>query len=385
MVIILYDTPQSRKLFYPFSLTRPLADIRYGILTNRERWEKITNTKVYTLSEDYLSEDIPEAELYLYVDAQTMPTEEQINQLLGLGMHEICCNDDFSNIIAFKEKKLYASAQSIALGNNNRYRISKSVKFLPHSWYLFQSNEQAIRTDLKILAKGRISETIHPSNIVFGKQNIFIEEGASIRGCTINAEDGLVYIGRNALVMEGTNIRGTVAICNSATVKMGTKIYTGTTIGPYCVAGGEIKNSIMMAYSNKAHEGYLGDSVIGEWCNLGAGTSNSNLKNTAGEVKMWSEVDGDFVKVGKKAGLMMGDYSRSAINTSFNTGTVVGICCNVFDRNFLPKHISSFSWGIERYDLDRALADIERWKEMKGKILDEKEKELIKYLFNMIK
>jgi UDP-N-acetylglucosamine diphosphorylase/glucosamine-1-phosphate N-acetyltransferase len=187
--------------------------------------------------------------------------------------------------------------------------------------------------------------------------------------------------------MEGSLVRGPFALCEGATVKLGTKIYGSTTIGPYSIAGGEIKNSVIFGYSNKGHDGYLGDAVIGEWCNLGAGTSNSNLKNNASEVKAWDETTGQYIPAGNKCGLLMGDYSRSAINTSFNTGTVVGVCCNVFGEGLTPKHIPSFSWGYGNepaYQLEKALRDIASWKRFKGQTLTDAEIKDLKYIFEKL-
>ena len=200
--------------------------------------------------------------------------------------------------------------------------------------------------------------------------------------CTINASTGPVYIGKNAEVMEGCMIRGPFAMGEGACLKMGTKVYGATTLGPRCIVGGEIKNSVLFGYSNKAHDGYLGDSVIGEWCNLGAGTTNSNLKNTASEVKIWTP-NGEM-KAGNKCGVMMGDYSRTAVNTSINTGTVIGVCCNVFGAGLTPKYIPSFCWGsegVKRYDIEKIFPDIEGWKKLKGQTMNDNEKSILKYVF----
>jgi UDP-N-acetylglucosamine diphosphorylase/glucosamine-1-phosphate N-acetyltransferase len=215
-----------------------------------------------------------------------------------------------------------------------------------------------------------------------GDENIFLEKGAVVEHCILNATAGPIYIGKNAQVLEGCMIRGAFALCEGAILKMGSKVYGATTIGPFCTAAGEIKNAVMFGYSNKAHDGYLGDSVIGEWCNLGAGTTNSNVKNTAGEVKVWSNRDNDFLPVGLKCGLLMGDYSRAAINTSFNTGTVVGVCCNVFGEYFPPKRVSNFTWGKERYTFAKVLKDISNWKKLKGMTLTVQEIEQLEQLYN---
>jgi UDP-N-acetylglucosamine diphosphorylase/glucosamine-1-phosphate N-acetyltransferase len=213
---------------------------------------------------------------------------------------------------------------------------------------------------------------------------VFIEEGAKVAASILNATDGPIYIGKGATIMEGCLIRGPFVLGEGATLKMGTKIYGGTTVGPFSVAGGEIKNSIIGAFSNKAHDGYLGDSVIGEWCNLGAGTSNSNVKNNGSEVRVWNYLHDDYIKAGQKAGVIMGDYTRTAINTSINTGTVMGVCCNVFGEGFPAKVIPNFSWGLKdilRYELDKAILDVANWKKMKNKTLTPEEQGVLKHIF----
>lgn len=259
---------------------------------------------------------------------------------------------------------------------------------IKYPWDIFLQNEKQIREDFKAVTAGRISAPIPPTVQAVHPDNIFIEPGARVSYCIINAENGPVYIGKNAEIMEGALIRGPFALCEGSVVKMGAKIYGATTIGPHCIVGGEIKNSVIFGYSNKAHDGYLGDSVIGEWCNLGAGTSNSNLKNTAAEIKIWSDAEKDFINAGiSKCGLLMGDYSRAAINTSFNTGTMVGICANVFGEGLTPKFIPSFNWGAntqEKYDFDRAVKDISNWKKLKGHDVTEKEKTQLRLIFDKI-
>jgi UDP-N-acetylglucosamine diphosphorylase/glucosamine-1-phosphate N-acetyltransferase len=258
----------------------------------------------------------------------------------------------------------------------------KETKQINASFDIVRLNDWALRQDFALITKDRTSQPISSTNKIIAPENIFIEEGAKVEYAIINASAGLVYIGKNAEIMEGSMIRGPFALCEGAIVKMGAKIYGATTIGPYSVAGGEIKNSVIFGYSNKAHDGYLGDSVLGEWCNLGAGTTNSNVKNTAGEVKLWNHVTKSYDGVGMKAGLLMGDYSRAAINTSFNTGTVVGICCNIFGEGFPPKYIPDFTWGTERYGFEKAIKDITNWKKLKGKELTEQETNILKILYN---
>ena len=236
-----------------------------------------------------------------------------------------------------------------------------------------------------MLTSNRVSTAIPGSVVAINPNNIFVEEGARLQHCMLHATDGPIYIGKNAEVMEGSYIRGPFALCEGAVVKMGARIYGATTIGPYSVVGGEIKNSVIFGYSNKAHDGYLGDSVIGEWCNLGAGTSNSNLKNNASEVRVWHQAQQDYIRAGLKCGLLMGDYSRCAINTSFNTGTVIGICSNIHGDGMPPKHVPNFSWGnqsVSRYDFEKAMSDIANWKKLKNQDVTDDEVNQLRYIFD---
>ncbi len=326
----------SKATLLPFSLTRHVADIRIGILTIREKWQALSHEIEFVDSAQ---------EAVLTIDAAAIPNLENYQQLVT--------------------------------GN-----ISYDDRKLQYPWQISQWNEWAIRKDFKILTADKKSSAIPPTVKIISPETVFIEEGAVLNYCIINANTGPVYIGKNAEIMEGVLIRGPVAICEGAIIKMGTKIYPGTTIGPYCIAGGEIKNSMMFSYSNKAHDGYLGDSVIGEWCNLGAGTSNSNLKNTGGNVRYKLSEKLDCIEVGTKAGLLMGDYSRAAINTSFNTGSVVGVCCNIFSERNPPVFIPNFTWANEKYILEKAFCDIDNWKKMKGQAITEAEKNILQQLYN---
>ena len=333
---IFLDDSQCREQLFPFTHTRHLADIRIGILTIRGKWEQLTGKTIYTSIIDKDNID-------LIINANIIPTAKNYQAIL---------------------------AQKPA-----------DIKILEYPWHIFQYNDWAIRQDFELLTSNKISRPVSKTNKCMDESNIFIEEGALVEHCTINASTGPVYIGKHVTIMEGNMIRGPFAICEGATLKMGSKVYGATTIGPFCIAGGEIKNSMMFGYSNKAHDGYLGDSVIGEWCNLGAGTSNSNIKNTAGEVKYRTHDKMEAIVAGNKGGLLMGDYSRAAINTSFNTGTVVGVCCNIFDRHFPEKYVADFSWGNERYDFDKAIRDIDNWKKLKNQAISENEKQLLHQLY----
>lgn len=327
---------------YPFTATRSAADIRIGILTIREKWAFIFDVLGYSANEQSIT-----------LSANIIPTKKYVELL----------------------RHTNEAAVTVVHGTDE-------VKTLQHSWNIFQFNDWALRKDFELITNGRASQPISSTNKVINPENIFIEEGAKVEYSILNASTGPIYIGKNAEVMEGCMIRGGFALCEGAILKMGSKIYGATTIGPFCVAAGEIKNSILFAYSNKAHDGYLGDSVIGEWCNLGAGTTNSNVKNTAGDVKVRNGLDKEYTSVGLKCGLLMGDYSRAAINTSFNTGTVVGVCCNIFTDGFPPKYIPDFTWGNERYSSEKALQDIDNWKKLKGKSITQTEKEILNELYN---
>jgi UDP-N-acetylglucosamine diphosphorylase / glucose-1-phosphate thymidylyltransferase / UDP-N-acetylgalactosamine diphosphorylase / glucosamine-1-phosphate N-acetyltransferase / galactosamine-1-phosphate N-acetyltransferase len=298
-------------------------------------------------------------------------------------------------ILTLREKwELAGSPDSKGAANSTAAGILSLAQRIKYPWDIFRLNGEAISADFEALTDGRRSLPIPPTVQAISPDNIFIEEGASIQHCILNASTGPIYIGRNAEIMEGATIRGPFALCHGATVKMGAKIYGATTIGPHSIVGGEIKNSVIFGYSNKGHDGYLGDSVIGEWCNLGAGTSNSNLRNNAGEVKVWNERTKQFIPAGHKCGLLMGDYSRSSINTSFNTGTVVGVCCSIIAGPLTSKYIPSFSWGqIDRsgsvrqetsfgkYEFDLAIRDIGNWKKLKGQSLTEQEIQTLRAVF----
>lgn len=343
MAVILYDH-HCREGLYPFTETRHVADIRVGIFTIREKWEQLLKQQVILSreAEKQQHDDI-------LIPADFLPVQEDYIQIME----------------AFK----------------NGETLSEEFRRLKYPWNIYEFNAWAIQSDIYILMNKARPQLISETNRIVGKGVVYAEEGVKMEHCIINTEGGSVFIGRNALVMEGALLRGPVAIGEGAVIKMGACLYGGTTIGPYCVAGGEIKNSILMEYSNKAHEGYLGDSVIGAWCNLGAGTSNSNVKNNAGTVSYLLNDEASPFPVGVKAGLIMGDFSRSAINTSFNTGTIIGVSCNIFGRDFPLKNMPSFTWGNEKYLLEKALTDIANWKGLRNMKLTEEETVNLQHLY----
>ena len=374
---------------YPFTLTRQIQDIRVGILTIREKWEILLGLPSFDRNEDDYKdldrsvtiEDAASDGVCLMIHSNVLPSPKLIKAIRNLKNGEFISVNDNAGIVFRFTKKEISEKHKIAVTKS--ISVKEDVKTIQYPWDIFRLNDWAIRQDFELLTKKRKSQSVPKSNKVIDPENIFLEKGAIVQHSTLNASAGPVYIGKNAEVMEGAIIRGPFALGEGACLKMGAKVYGATSIGPYCIAGGEIKNSVLFGYSNKAHDGYLGDSVIGEWCNIGAGTTNSNLKNNAGEVKVWTPKG--LVSAGMKCGVMMGDYSRTAINTSINTGTVIGVCCNVFGNGLTPKYIPNFSWGsegVKRYEFEKALQDIEGWKKLKDQAVTENEKSILKYIFN---
>lgn len=371
---------------HPFTYTRHIQDIRIGILTIREKWEKYFKTRSADKWQGYYLDDTGSVKIekgdakqdQLLIHANVLPTKAIINKVRKLKNGEVLTSANEGAIAYRFSGKEVLGENKIKI--NTSVEFKNDVKAIHYPWEIFQLNDWAIREDFEQLTAGRKSRPISKTNKVTKPSQVFIEPGVKLENCIMNAADGPIYIGKNATIMEGSMLKGPIAICEGAVVKMGTRIYGATTIGPYCTVGGEVKNSVLFGYSNKAHDGYLGDSVLGEWCNLGAGTTNSNVKNNAGEVKYCVDADKKEMSAGTKGGLMMGDYSKAAINTSFNTGTVVGVCCNIIAPGLTPKLIPNFSWGadgITRYKLDKALVDIDNWKKLKGLSISDREKQIL--------
>lgn len=355
MNYILFDGNVRNQLL-PFTFTRPVADIRIGILTIREKWEYLLGFTTTTVTEDYLSEKYPflELERNILINASFLPSENLVNIIKGLQENQAVFYDD--EPIAFftseGQEVDFDSFDIIQYEHNDILRIK-------HTWDIFSKNGEAITRDFEMLKKSKSSQPI-PENIwTKNPENIFIEEGAQIEFCTLNASEGPIYIGKDTEIMEGAMVRGPFALCEHSTLKMGAKIYSNTTIGPHCKIGGEVNNAVIFGYSNKGHDGFLGNSVLGEWCNLGADTNNSNLKNNYAEVRLWDYETEGFSKTGLQfCGLMMGDHSKCGINTMFNTGTVVGVSANIFGSGFPRNFVPSFSWGgsggFTTYKTDKA-------------------------------
>lgn len=342
MNYILFDGP-SRNNLLPFTFTRPVADIRVGILTIREKWEQYLGSTTTTITEDYLSDKYPMVEMdeNVLINSSYLPNAELTEMIKGLGENQaIFKNED---VIAFYTQN---AQDDIDFESFSAIEYDDEILKIEHTWDIFSKNGAAIEDDFELLTQGRQSQPIPRSNNVISGHNIFIEEGAKLEFAILNASSGPIYIGKDAEVMEGSMIRGPFALCDHATVKLGAKIYGPTTVGPHSKVGGEINNSVIFGYSNKGHDGFLGNSVLGEWCNLGADTNNSNLKNNYAEVRLWDYNTETFAKTGLQfCGLMMGDHSKCGINTMFNTGTVVGVSANIFGSGFPRNFIPSFSWG----------------------------------------
>ncbi|WP_431135243.1 GlmU family protein [Psychroserpens mesophilus] len=342
MNYILFDGP-SRNNLLPFTFTRPVAEIRVGILTIREKWEKFLNSTTTTLTEDYLSEKYPmvEMDVNVMINASYLPNNELVAMVKNLKDNQAIFKDE--DVIAFFSKE---TQNEVDFDTYEAIEYDKDLIKIEHTWDIFSKNGAAIRDDFELVTHNRKSQPIPDSNNCINKQHIFIEEGAKLEFTTLNASSGPIYIGKDAEIMEGSIVRGPFALCEHATLKLGAKIYGPTTVGPHSKVGGEVNNSVLFGYSNKGHDGFLGNSVLGEWCNLGADTNNSNLKNNYAEVRLWNYETQGFARTGLQfCGLMMGDHSKCGINTMFNTGTVVGVSANIFGSGFPRNFVPSFSWG----------------------------------------
>jgi len=342
MNYILFDGP-SRNNLLPFTFTRPVAEIRVGILTIREKWEKHLGFTTTTLTEEYLSEKYPMVEMdsNVMINASYLPNKELVAIIKNLEENQAVFKDE--DVIAFFSKD---TQDEVNFDTYEAIEFDADLIKIGQTWDIFSKNGEAIQEDFELLTQDRKSQPIPDSNKCINAQNIFIEEGAKLEFATLNASFGPIYIGKDAEIMEGSLVRGPLALCEHATLKLGAKIYGPTTVGPHSKVGGEVNNSVLFGYSNKGHDGFLGNSVLGEWCNLGADTNNSNLKNNYAEVRLWNYETQGFARTGLQfCGLMMGDHSKCGINTMFNTGTVVGVSANIFGSGFPRNFVPSFSWG----------------------------------------
>lgn len=384
MQVILFDT-NDRNTLYPFTAIRPVAAIRTGILTAIERVEKVFGEEAGYLCPSYLQTKYPfkEAPAYLYIDAKLILSNNLLNALKSLSLAQGLIYQ--GRIIAVRtSKKLDFGFTIEDCTELNWIEWTNPINLLEYPFQITQWNASTISEDYLTKTAGRRSAPLSTTNQVIGAEHIFIEEGAIVEHCILNASAGPIYIGNNSLVMEGAMIRGPFAALEQSVVKMGAKIYGATTVGQKCTVGGEIKNTVFFDYSNKAHDGYLGDAVIGTWCNIGAGASCSNIKNTAGEVKIWNQPLHQWISAGNKCGVLLGDYTRVAINSSLTTGLVSGVCSNILTAGLSAKYIADFTWNIhtgEKYHFEKAARDIDNWMQLKQQEFSAADRTILQHIY----
>ncbi len=388
MGIILFDGA-ARETLLPLTFTRPVADLCIGMLTIAEKWQKYLNQTTSFLTIDYLQKKFPVtiAEQNLLIDGSVCPDEKLLEAIENLKEGEMLKQNGF--LIAAKVAG--SDVTTFQTANASFRAINYTSKFVrliyPEDFFI--QNQTELRKDFDLLTKGKTSSTISSTNTILG-EDFFAEEGAVAECATFNTRLGPVYLSKNSEVLEGANIRGSFFLGEHSLIKMGAKIYGGTTVGPHCTIGGEVKNAVIWGYSSKGHEGYLGNSVLGEWCNIGADSNNSNLKNTYADVKLWDYPTQKLRDTGLQfCGLVMADHAKCGINTMFNTGTVVGVNSNIFGAGYPPKFVPDFSWGgiesTETYAINKALATTKRVFERKSRIFDETEAEILKHIFELTK
>ena len=386
MNYILFDGP-SRNALLPFTFTRPVADILIGIMTIRQKWELYLGSTTTTLTEEYLSEKYPmvELEVNVMINASYLPNAVLAEMVGNLEPNQAIFKGD--EVIAFYTND---EQEEVDFDSYEIIEYNDDCLTVQHTWDIFAKNDAAIRADFEFLTEDRTSQPIPKSVNVIAPENIFIEQGAKLEYVTLNASTGPIYIGKDAEIMEGSVIRGPFALCDHAQVKLAAKIYGATTVGPHSRVGGEVNNSVLFGYSNKGHDGFLGNSVLGEWCNIGADSNNSNLKNNYEEVKLWSYETEGFAKTGLQfCGLMMGDHSKCGINTMFNTGTVVGVSANIFGSGFPRNFVPSFSWGgaagFTTYITKKAFETARLVMSRRNMEFDEREAAILEHVFEEAK
>ena len=386
---ILFDTQNSWEQLLPLTFTRPISELRIGILTIKEKWEKFLGSSCSYSTQAYLQEKFEcriESDNIL-INAAILPDHELIEKISSLKNNQALYKDNI--LLAARlnagKSELFTSE---SLKEFEKHEWNKDILTICFPWDIFRLNEKALISDFELITKGRKSSRLSNTNNILNGEKIFVEDGAIIEFSTLNASTGPIYIGRKAEIMEGSLVRGPFALCEESILKLGAKIYGATTIGPHSKIGGEVNNSIIIGYSNKAHDGFLGNSILGEWCNIGADSNNSNLKNNYTEVKMWSYIKKGFIPTGLQfCGLVMGDHSKCGINTMFNTGTVVGVSANIFGAGYPRNFIPSFSWGgvsgLAVFPLDKAFEVSERVLSRKHIPFEEKDKKILENVFNL--
>ena len=387
MKFILFEDREISSFLKPFTFTRPIANIRIGIFTMGERWKKLLNSDVEICGFGGTTVLFPISNHNsnaILINSAWIPTSGEVAlvEKLQVGDSIICGNTVLAahlhSLDSYRENGFFEKT------NGNNIEI-ESAELIKRPWEIFSKNGKILRSDFDIIKSTKKSEEIiDVHTIVYGKDSIFLEEGVDIKAAILNASEGPIYLGKDAQIQEGSIIKGPVALLNNSVVNMGAKIRPDTTIGPFSKVGGEVNNCVIFGYSNKAHDGFLGNSVIGEWCNLGADTNNSNLKNNYGEVKVFGYEEQKMVSTGLQfCGLIMGDHSKTSINSMLNTGTVVGVGCNIFDGGFPPKHIVSFSWGGSREGFE--LYDFEKFIEAEKRVFERRKKEMSANYIQMLR
>ncbi len=397
MNLILYDN-WCRQHLLPLTFMRPAAEMRVGISTIREKWERMLAMPSSTLTENYLQEKFPLqlGEDNLLIAGALLPGEEIVQAILSLQIGEALYDE--GTLLAFRTDNAldlrnffdsYLQNQNGALPLR-MIPFTGNFDFISRPHHIFLLNDQELKRDFTELTKGRTTQSLSPTNIVIGDPSqIFVEEGAEVEASTLNTKEGPIYIGRDAEVMEGCRLRGPVALCEHAVTKMDAKIYGATTIGPYSKVGGELGNVVIFGYSNKAHDGFIGNAVIAEWCNLGADTNCSNLKNNYSNVRLWNYASHKMEETGEQfCGLIMGDHSKCGINSMFNTGTVVGVCSGLFGTGFHPKFVPSFAFGTpsgtyDTYILDKAMETADKVMRRRHLELNSVEQKIMKKVYEI--
>lgn len=379
---ILFDDPIIRVNLLPFTYTRPIGNIRVGILTIDEKWEKWLGAKPSFQTAEYLGKKFPKkaAEKNLLINGAVCPDQKLVEAVKRLAAGHFLVKDQL--LIA-------ANTPEAEMAGHNTIAFNDPITVIDRPWKIFVENRAQLVLDFGLITAGRKSAGIADKHtVIYGEENLFVEEGVSAKAAIINAANGPVYLGKNSVIHEGAMIRGAFALCEGSHVNMGAKIRGDSTIGPHSKVGGEVSTSVIFGYSNKAHDGFLGCSVIGEWCNLGADTNTSNLKNTFDEVRLWSHAENRFIGTGLQfCGLMMGDHSKCSINTMFNTGTVIDVSSNVFGEGFPRNYIPSFSWGgaggISSYKPEKAFETAMNAMKRRDRELDETEKNILEHVYHM--
>jgi UDP-N-acetylglucosamine diphosphorylase/glucosamine-1-phosphate N-acetyltransferase len=382
MTINLFDDA-ARHTLLPLTFTRPVADLRIGILTISQKWEKYLNATAGFVTADYLQTKYPSnTTATLFINGSVCPDDKLLEAIGQLNAGQALYASDL--LLAYK-------TDTGTVHNDFEAKDYQPLAYT-HSFIkinypedIFKFNDAELRKDFKLLTAGRTSTPLSSTNTFLGDQ-IFAEEGAKAECSTFNSLNGPIYIGSNSQVWEGSNIRGSFALCHDSQVKMGTKIYGQTTIGPFSRVGGEINNAVIWGYSSKGHEGYLGNSVLGQWCNIGADSNNSNLKNNYAEVRLWDYTTTSFRKTGLQfCGLIMADHSKCGINTMFNTGTVAGVSANIFGAGFPRNFIPDFAWGgaqgFEVYSINKMFETATKVFERRSLDFDQVEKDILTQIF----